>query len=118
MTRAARTTCVEPDLYATDARIIARADDRALAEGAIPRGFRHQVRAHLAFLGYPILGDALYGAPVPRGIMARMYLHAVRIELPHPETGRRLVVESPLPGGVRKIVPVDRMARVDEARDA
>jgi len=72
---------------------------------SIRRGFRHQVRAHLAHLGYPILGDPLYGAPVPPGHMERMYLHAVRIELPHPDTGARIVVESPLPEEFRTLFP-------------
>ena len=85
------------DLYATDARIVARAAGRLLVMARIRRGFRHQVRAHLAFLGFPILGDPLYGTPVPAGHMPRMYLHASRIELPHPETGARMIFESPLP---------------------
>jgi 23S rRNA pseudouridine1911/1915/1917 synthase len=86
-----------PGLYATEARIIERRHGRAMIRAWILKGFRHQVRAHLAFLGFPILGDPLYGALVPEGCAARMYLHAGRIELPHPGTGRRLVVESPVP---------------------
>jgi 23S rRNA pseudouridine1911/1915/1917 synthase len=94
-----------PDLYATDARVIARSGDRALLTVSIRRGFRHQVRAHLAALGFPILGDLLYGAPVPPGYAARMYLHAARIELPHPDTGARIVVESPLPEEFKALFP-------------
>ena len=63
----------------------------------ILKGFRHQVRVHLAFLGFPILGDPLYGAAVPEGFPVRMYLHAARIELRHPTSGLPLVVESPPP---------------------
>ena len=63
----------------------------------ILKGFRHQVRVHLAFLGFPIFGDPLYGAAVPGGCPARMYLHAGRITLAHPVSGRRLVVDSPVP---------------------
>jgi 23S rRNA pseudouridine1911/1915/1917 synthase len=83
--------------YRTEARIAARAPGRVLVEARITRGFRHQVRAHLAFIGLPILGDPLYGAPVPGGFAPRMYLHAVRLDLPHPATGAPLVVESPEP---------------------
>ena len=86
-----------PGLYSTEARIIRRGGGRALISAWIRKGFRHQVRAHLAFLGFPILGDPLYGAVVPEGFAPRMYLHAGRIELAHPATGRPLVVESPLP---------------------
>jgi 23S rRNA pseudouridine1911/1915/1917 synthase len=86
-----------PGLYTTEARIIERREGRAMITAWILKGFRHQVRAHLAFLGFPILGDPLYGVVVPGGCAPRMYLHAGRIELPHPGTGRRLVVESPVP---------------------
>jgi 23S rRNA pseudouridine1911/1915/1917 synthase len=86
-------------LYATEARVAARGPDRALVEARIVRGFRHQVRAHLAFLGLPILGDPLYGTPVPEGFEPRMYLHASRIALPRPGAGEPLVVESPEPPG-------------------
>jgi 23S rRNA pseudouridine1911/1915/1917 synthase len=51
---------------------------------AITKGFRHQLRAHLAWIGLPILGDSLYGG-LPD---ARLRLHAERVRFPHPETGR------------------------------
>lgn len=86
-----------PALYATEARVMNRRGGRALVRAWILRGFRHQVRVHLAFLGFPIFGDPLYGVAAPQGSAPRMYLHAGRIELPHPVTGRRLVVESPVP---------------------
>jgi 23S rRNA-/tRNA-specific pseudouridylate synthase len=70
---------------------------RALVAARITRGFRHQVRAHLSFLGFPIYGDPLYGVEAPAGYAPRMYLHAWRIEMPHPVTGRSMVVESPTP---------------------
>lgn len=85
------------ELYCTEARILERRGGRALLSAWIRKGFRHQVRAHLAFLGFPILGDPLYGAVVPAGFASRMYLHAGRIELAHPATGRPLLVESPVP---------------------
>jgi len=86
-----------PGLYTTEAQIIDRRGGRAMITAWILKGFRHQVRAHLAFLGFPILGDSVYGAVVPGGFAARMYLHAGRIEVAHPGTGRPLVVESPVP---------------------
>jgi 23S rRNA pseudouridine1911/1915/1917 synthase len=65
-----------------------------LVEARPLTGRKHQVRAHLAHAGMPILGDPVYGdgrrAP-------RLMLHALRLALPHPLTGRPLVVESPLP---------------------
>ena len=71
--------------------------ERALAKAEIRKGFRHQIRAHLAFSGLPILGDPLYGEPAPAGAAQRMYLHASGISLVHPETAQELRVVSPLP---------------------
>ena len=93
------------ETYATEADITARGPGRALLSARIQRGFRHQVRAHLAFLGYPILGDPLYGAPVPEGYPRRMYLHAARIEMTHPLTGKALIVESPAPAEFGALFP-------------
>jgi 23S rRNA pseudouridine1911/1915/1917 synthase len=90
--------------YVTEARVTARADGRAMVAASILRGFRHQVRAHLAFLGYLILGDPLYGTAVPAGFAERMYLHAARISMSHPSTGLPLVVEAPLPAEFDGIV--------------
>lgn len=85
------------EIYVTEARVTARGNGRMMLAASILRGFRHQVRVHLAFLGFPILGDPLYGAAVPAGFPARMYLHAARIELRHPTSGLPIEVEAPLP---------------------
>jgi 23S rRNA pseudouridine1911/1915/1917 synthase len=94
---------------------------RATAEGAPvtllachPRtGRQHQIRAHLHHAGLPLVGDKIYGPD--EGIfdrftrhemtdgdraalrLPRQALHAWRLELPHPRTGERLALESPLP---------------------
>lgn len=86
-----------PDSYSTEAEIIRRGGAILLLRARLDRGFRHQVRAHLSFLGFPILGDPLYGAPVPPGAEDRLYLHATRLEFEHPVTGALVSVESPLP---------------------
>lgn len=54
-----------------------------LVEVRASRAYRHQVRAHLAAIGAPILGDALYGG----AFGARHYLHAARLAFTHPVTG-------------------------------
>jgi 23S rRNA pseudouridine1911/1915/1917 synthase len=58
--------------------------------------YRHQIRAHLAFLGHPLAGDALYRGPAIEGL-ERHFLHASSIRFAHPRTGKRITVESPLP---------------------
>jgi len=73
--------------------------DATLLEVEIETGVMHQIRAHLAAIGHPVIGDTLYGGErIPEG---RHLLHARRIEFDHPESGERIAVESPLPEGFR-----------------
>lgn len=69
-----------------------------LVEARPLTGRKHQVRAHLAASGCPILGDELY-SPGLRSPVAveRVMLHAQRLELRHPLTGAPLRLESPRP---------------------
>lgn len=56
---------------------------------ALTRGFRHQIRAHLAWIGLPLEGDGAYGGR--RG--ERLALHAAALEFPHPRTGAPVRIE-------------------------
>jgi 23S rRNA pseudouridine1911/1915/1917 synthase len=95
------------ELYRTEAHVLERRSGWALVEAATCKGFRHQVRAHLALLGLPIAGDGLYGVPAPAGAPDRLYLHATVIELAHPISGEPLRLRSPLPAEFR-LPPVGR----------
>ena len=66
-----------------------------LLEIEIPTGVMHQIRAHLAFIGHPLVGDELYGGPLLAGL-GRHFLHAARLAFAHPD-GSRAKYESPLP---------------------
>jgi 23S rRNA pseudouridine1911/1915/1917 synthase len=68
-----------------------------LVEARPASGRKHQVRVHLAHAGFPIAGDPLYGVQAPGLPAPRLMLHAARLMLPHPISGRPLVLESPLP---------------------
>ena len=59
-------------------------------------GRTHQIRVHLAAIGYPVSGDPLYGTAGRFGLV-RQFLHAERLAFPHPVTGRPIDVRSPLP---------------------
>jgi 23S rRNA-/tRNA-specific pseudouridylate synthase len=67
-----------------------------LVEARLSHGRAHQVRAHLAYLGIPVLGDATYGEPANDG-GTDLHLHAGTISLLHPITGKPLRIEAPLP---------------------
>jgi 23S rRNA pseudouridine1911/1915/1917 synthase len=93
-------------------RVVARARGCALVESRPITGRPHQIRAHLAAVGHPIVGDKLYahGDEVFRRFcdegesdelmavlgLPRHALHAAVIDVPHP-SGDRLRVEAPLP---------------------
>ena len=79
--------------------------DFSLLEAELKTGRTHQIRVHLAHLGFPIAGDDKYGdfalnkELARRGLepcLARMFLHALTVELIHPLTGKRLHLEAPL----------------------
>jgi 23S rRNA pseudouridine1911/1915/1917 synthase len=68
--------------------------NHTLIRVTIYTGVRHQIRVHLAALGYPIVGDAVYGPP---GENTRLCLHAETLSFLHPHTGAREHFTCPLP---------------------
>jgi 23S rRNA pseudouridine1911/1915/1917 synthase len=61
-------------------------------------GRTHQIRAHMAEIGHPVLGDREYaGRAAERLGLERQFLHSAQLEFDHPVDGRRMTVESPLP---------------------
>jgi RluA family pseudouridine synthase len=62
-------------------------------------GRTHQLRVHMSFLGHPILGDALYGTRL-RTHVARLQLHAYKIQLVHPITNKKIEFIAPLPDDI------------------
>ena len=65
----------------------------------------HQIRIHLQAAGHPLVGDPLYGGgrSDPFGL-ERQFLHAARLEFRHPKYGRNVVVKSPLPEDLKKVL--------------
>ncbi|MDR2166032.1 MAG: RNA pseudouridine synthase [Zoogloeaceae bacterium] len=60
-------------------------------------GRSHQLRVHMRAIGHPILGDEFYATPAGRAAAPRLLLHACRLALQHPVTGKMLVLTSPAP---------------------
>ena len=79
----------------------------SLLEANLITGRTHQIRVHLTHLGFPLAGDAKYGdfpwnRQLAREGLARMFLHASRLSFDHPDTGRRIELESPLPADLAR----------------
>ena len=79
----------------TNFELIELRDEYALLRVKLETGRTHQIRVHLAAIGLPVVGDAVYGAPDPA--LGRQFLHATRLAFTHPFSGARIDVESPLP---------------------
>ncbi len=63
-------------------------------------GRTHQIRVHLAAIGYPVVGDATYGIKSP--ILSRQFLHAHKLGFSLPSTGKYVEFTSPLPEDLEK----------------
>jgi 23S rRNA-/tRNA-specific pseudouridylate synthase len=82
----------------TDFRLLSTFSEGLLVEARPRTGRKHQIRAHLAAQGLPILGDERYSSAVRAGAGSpRPMLHALRLELRHPVSGEPLVLECPYP---------------------
>ena len=95
-------------------RVAERFARHARLEVALETGRTHQIRVHLAHLGYPIVGDATYGgrrssartSGIPHAVAAfpRQALHARRLSFRHPVSDRTLTIESVLPPDLQRLV--------------
>lgn len=95
-------------------RLLARWPEMSLLEAQLKTGRTHQIRVHLAHLGFPILGDEKYGdfalnKRLKPGGLKRMALHAWRMAFRHPLTAAALECRAAIPEGIAGyIAAVDR----------
>lgn len=90
-------------------RLLSRWERCSLLEAQLMTGRTHQIRVHLAHLGFPIAGDEKYGdfarnRELQREGLKRMFLHAWRMRFPHPLSGERIDLEAPLPPALREFL--------------
>ncbi len=81
----------------THLKVLERFDGYTLIELIIETGRTHQIRVHMAEIGYPIVGDMVYSnGKNPFGVEGQM-LHAQKLEFKHPNTGKIVAFEAQLP---------------------
>jgi 23S rRNA pseudouridine1911/1915/1917 synthase len=100
----------------THYRIEQRYRAHTLLRVRLETGRTHQIRVHMHHIRHPLLGDPLYGGrlKLPAGIsdemaaalkdFKRQALHAIRLELSHPETAEQMAWESPVPADMQRLI--------------
>lgn len=78
-----------------------RAGTLSLVRCELVTGRTHQIRVHLAFKGWPVLGDRIYGTADDS--IDRQALHAGRVSFPHPLTREPVTIEAPMPEDMRRL---------------
>ena len=79
----------------------------ALLRVKLETGRTHQIRVHLAAIGYPVAGDPVYGIKNTRGLAGQL-LHAGRLTLTHPSTGEVMTFKAPLPDDFKAFLRKNR----------
>jgi 23S rRNA pseudouridine1911/1915/1917 synthase len=91
----------------TGYRVRERFEGWTLLELDLITGRTHQIRVHLAAIGHPVAGDPLYGTGTSRRgpeALERLFLHAWRLELTSPSTGRLIRAEAELPVALESVL--------------
>ena len=81
----------------THIKVLKRYDKYTLLEVNIETGRTHQIRVHLAHIGYPVIGDYIYSNGKNEFGIVGQCLHAKSLEFKHPITGEKMKLEAPLP---------------------
>lgn len=81
----------------------------SLVSVTLHSGRMHQIRVHMKYKGWPIIGDQTYKTKPSRNIskelgLHRQFLHAEKLEFVHPETGETISAISPLPNELQRII--------------
>lgn len=86
----------------THYRVRDRSEKATLLQIKLVTGRTHQIRVHLSHMGHPLIGDKLYGGSTH--LLRRQALHAQELEFPHPFTGEKIHITSPLPPELSALV--------------
>ncbi len=90
----------------THFRVLQRFARHTLLLLQLETGRTHQIRVHLKAIGYPVVGDPVYGPRDTRHgpALDRQFLHAYQLTFTHPITGKLLELEAPLPADLKSVL--------------
>ena len=91
------------DCAVTRYKIMSTGNGRSLVRLELETGRTHQIRVHMSWLGYPLVGDFLYGVE-DKSLIGRTALHSWQLSLKQPLTGQRLQLEAPIPQDIARLV--------------
>lgn len=80
----------------THFKVLERFNNYTFIQCALETGRTHQIRVHMSYIGYPLVGDVFYG---PKNVFTShgQYLHAYKLGFIHPTTGKQMAFETPIP---------------------
>ena len=90
------------DRAVTHYRVVAEANGHSLLALVLETGRTHQIRVHLKYLGYPLIGDYLYNPD--KELIDRQALHAHKISFTHPITGECMEFTAPMPADMQHVL--------------
>ena len=89
---------------ATEFTVLERFTNYTLVECRLVTGRTHQIRVHFSYIGFPVVGDPLYGSRKQAFSIEGQALHAFRLSFTHPQTGKEMTFEAPLPKDMEEIL--------------
>lgn len=102
-----RTTGANGKAAVTEYEVIKIAEDKlcSLLKIQLKTGRTHQIRVHFSYIGFPLVGDWLYGnGDNERELINRHALHAAKVEFIHPATKKKSLFEAELPEEMKKLI--------------
>lgn len=97
----------------THYRVLERFGRYTLVECKLETGRTHQIRVHMKYLGYPLVGDVVYGPKGKSAANVGMLLHSAKLDLVHPITGEQLHLVADLPQDFAEFVEEQRRAQFE-----
>lgn len=85
----------------TNYKVLADNGEYSLVDFVLETGRTHQIRVHMSHIGYPLIGDPMYGTVSEK--INRQALHCARVSFEHPVSRKALEIDCPLPEDMQKL---------------